>query len=64
MSVKPMVNPELDNTEIDFEKIQDINYWANKWEVSPHQLIDASRIIESNNVKEIEAYLRGKGFAI
>ena len=64
MSVKPIVKQEDMIPEIDFEKIQDVIYWSKKWEVSPHQLVDASQILKTNNVKEIEAYLREKGFAI
>lgn len=64
MSVKPIVKHEEKSPKIDFEKIQDIVYWAKKWEISPHQLIDASQILQTSNVREIEIYLRGKGFAI
>ncbi len=63
MSVKP-VKQEEKSPEIDFKKIQDIIYWAKKWEVSPNQLIDASRMLQTSSVRQIEAYLRGKGFAI
>ena len=64
MSVKPIVKREEKSLVIDFKKVHDIIYWAKKWEVSPHQLVDASHILQTNNVREIEAYLRGKGFAI
>lgn len=51
-------------TEIDFKRIQDVIYWAKKWEVSPHQLMVAAYAINSSNVKKIEEYLREKGFAL
>ncbi|MEJ7766444.1 MAG: hypothetical protein WKF89_01445 [Chitinophagaceae bacterium] len=49
---------------IDFKKIQDIIYWSKKWEVSPHQLIEASIATQNSSVKVIEEYLRNRGFAI
>ncbi len=64
MSVRSLVTNEEKDPGIDFKKIQDIIYWSKKWEISPNQLIDAYQELKSNNVKEIEAYLRGKGFAI
>jgi hypothetical protein len=50
--------------EIDFKNIQDVIYWAKKWEVSPHQLMEAFNATKSNRVDKIEEYLRGKGFAV
>lgn len=64
MSVKPYVSQDEKHPEIDFKKVQEIIYWSKKWEVSPHQLIEASQHLQTNNVREIEAYLREKGFAI
>ena len=64
MSAKPELPNEEKSPEIDFEKIQDITYWSKKWEISPHQLIEAAQFLKTNNVKTIEAYLREKGFAI
>jgi len=56
--------PKTFEAEIDFKRIQDVVYWSKKWEVSPHQLIEAYNAVQSNRVKKIEEYLRGKGFAI
>jgi hypothetical protein len=50
--------------EIDFKNIQDVIFWAKKWEVSPHQLMEAFNATKSNSVNKIEEYLRGKGFAV
>jgi hypothetical protein len=64
MSVKSVMTHDENGPEINFKKIQDIIYWSKKWEISPHQLIDAYQALQNNNVKAIEAYLRGKGFAV
>jgi hypothetical protein len=49
---------------INFKNIQDVTFWAKKWEVSPHQLMEAFYATKSNSVNKIGAYLRGKGFAL
>lgn len=54
----------LTETEIDFEKIQDVIYWSKKWEVTPYQLIQAFFVIKTSKVRKIEDYLREKGFAV
>lgn len=64
MSGNPLKKLNPLDPQIDFKRIQDIIYWSKKWEVSPHQLIEASNATQSSNVKTIEEYLRGKGFAI
>ena len=64
MSGNPLKKLKTLEPKIDFKKIQDIIYWAKKWEVSPHQLIEASNATQSSDVKVIEEYLRNKGFAI
>lgn len=64
MSGNPLKKLKPLDPQIDFKKIQDIIYWSKKWEVSPHQLIEASNATKSSNVKTIEDYLRSKGFAI
>lgn len=64
MSVKSQMTNDEKSPEIDFEKIQDVIYWSKKWEISPHQLIEAAQFLKTNNVKTIEWYLREKGFAI
>lgn len=64
MSTKPFVQDEENDPAIDFKKIQDVIYWSKKWEISPYQLVEASQTLKTSNVKEIEAYLREKGFAI
>jgi|GEM_PF-3069716 len=64
MSTKPFVQHEENDPAIDFKKIQDVIYWSKKWEISPYQLVEASQTLKTSNVKEIEAYLREKGFAI
>ena len=46
MSAKPIVKHDEKSPEIDFKKIQDIIYWSKKWEISPHQLIEASQTCE------------------
>ncbi len=64
MSGKSVRNVKSGELEIDFKRIQDVIYWAKKWEISPHQLIEACKATQSNHVKNIEEYLRGKGFAV
>ena len=64
MSVKPQMTNDEKSPEIDFQKIQDVIYWSKKWEISPHQLIEAAQFLKTNDVKTIESYLREKGFAI
>lgn len=64
MSVKSFIMHNEKGPEIDFNKIQDIIYWCKKWEISPYQLIQAYQSLHSNDVKQIEKYLRGRGFAL
>jgi hypothetical protein len=64
MSTHPVRKSKSFEVEIDFKNIQDVIYWAKKWEVSPHQLMEASRATNSNSVTKIEQYLREKGFAV
>lgn len=63
LSMKLMIHG-INDTEIDFQKIQDIIYWTKKWEISAYQLIDAFYTIKTNKVSKIEEYLRSKGFAL
>ena len=64
MSSHPVKKTKPLEVEIDFKNIQDVTFWAKKWEVSPHQLMEACKATESNSVNKIEEYLRAKGFAI
>jgi hypothetical protein len=64
MSQNPVNKNKRPEAEIDFKNVQDVIYWAKKWEVSPHQLMEAFQATNSNAVDKIEAYLRGKGFAV
>ena len=64
MSSHPAKKTNQFEAEIDFKNIQDVTFWAKKWEVSPHQLMEAFNATKSNRVNKIEEYLRGKGFAI
>jgi hypothetical protein len=64
MSNHPEKKVKRVEAEIDFKNIQDVIYWAKKWEVSPHQLMEAFKATNSNSVKKIEEYLRDKGFAV
>ena len=64
MSSHPVKKKKTFEVEIDFKNIQDVTYWAKKWEVSPHQLMEAFNATKSNSVNKIEEYLRGKGFAV
>lgn len=54
----------MNDSEIDFQKIQDIIYWTKKWEISAYQLMEAFYTIKTNKVSKIEEYLRSKGFAL
>lgn len=54
----------MNDSEIDFQKIQDIIYWTKKWEISAYQLMEAFYTIKTNKVSKIEEYLRLKGFAL
>ncbi len=64
MSANQTKKLKLKEAEIDFKKIQDVTYWAKKWEISPHQLIEAFNATKSNRVTKIEEYLRERGFAV
>ena len=64
MSINSFMTHDERSPEIDFKKIQDIIFWSKKWEVSPNQLVEAYQTLNSNNVKQIEKYLREKGFAL
>jgi hypothetical protein len=64
MSSHPVKKTKQFEAEIEFKNIQDVTFWAKKWEVSPHQLMEAFNATKSNSVNKIEEYLRGKGFAI
>jgi hypothetical protein len=64
MSSHPVKKKKPFEAEIDFKNIQDVTYWAKKWEVSPHQIMQAFNATKSNSVNKIEEYLRGKGFAV
>jgi hypothetical protein len=64
MSDHPAKKMKQAEPEIDFKNVQDVIFWAKKWEVSPHQLMEAYTATNSNAVSKIEEYLRGKGFAV
>ena len=64
MSSHPAKKSKQAEPEINFKNVQDVIFWAKKWEVSPHQLMEAFNATKSNAVNKIEEYLRGKGFAV
>jgi hypothetical protein len=64
MTNHPAKKTKQAEAEIDFKNVQDVIFWAKKWEVSPHQLMEAFNATKSNTVNKIEEYLRGKGFAL
>lgn len=63
LSINLMIHG-VNDSEIDFQKIQDIIYWTKKWEISAYQLMEAFYTIKTNKVSKIEEYLRSKGFAL
>jgi len=64
MSTESLRKTAVLEAHINFKSVQDVIFWAKKWEVSPHQLMQASHATNSNNVNKIGEYLRGKGFAL
>ena len=64
MSTQSVRKSRAFEAHINFRNIQDVIFWAKKWEVSPHQLMEAFHATKSNSVKKIGEYLRGKGFAL
>jgi hypothetical protein len=49
---------------LNMARIDDIVYWTKKWEISPNQLLQAVRAIQSSDVQAIAKYLRDRGFAL
>ncbi|HZK63414.1 MAG TPA: DUF3606 domain-containing protein [Puia sp.] len=49
---------------LNLARIDDIVYWTKKWEISPNQLFQAVRAIQSSDVQAIAKYLRERGFAL
>lgn len=49
------------NRLIDLGKPHEVTYWSKKWEISSPQLYKAYKELGSNNIQEIEMYLRQQG---
>jgi predicted nucleic acid-binding Zn ribbon protein len=58
------MNSIMQLTPIDLSRLDDVVYWAKKWEISPNQLLQAIKAAKTNNPQAIAKYLREQGFAL
>lgn len=49
---------------LNLTRVDEIVYWAKRWEISPNQLLIAAQATKSNRISEIRNWLVSKGFAL
>ena len=52
------------NRRLNMSRVDEIVYWAKRWEISPNQLLIAVQATKSNRIFKIRSWLVSKGFAL
>ncbi|PWT76665.1 MAG: hypothetical protein C5B59_06020 [Bacteroidetes bacterium] len=52
------------NRRLDMTRVEEVVYWAKRWEISPNQLLIAVQATKSNRILKIRNWLISRGFAL
>jgi hypothetical protein len=58
MSDNKLKKDYRDRTRINTSEPYEIDYWTEKWEITPAQLAKAIKSVASTSVKKVEEYLK------